>query len=51
MTNNRQKDDGTVDYGLRIVERVPLVSEFHGENAGYMMAKQVLMGHTLGLAV
>ena len=49
MTNNQQKYDGIADYGLRIVERVPLVSSFHDENAAYLKAKQVLMGHMLGL--
>ena len=50
MTNNQQKYDGISDYGLRIVERVPLVSSIHDENAAYLKAKQVLMGHMLGLA-
>jgi len=49
MTNNQHKYDGISDYGLRIVERVPLVSSFHDENAAYLTAKQVLMGHMLGL--
>ncbi len=49
MTNNQQKYDGIADYGLRIVERVPLVSSLHDENAAYLKAKQVLMGHMLGL--
>ena len=50
MTNNQQKYDGIADYGLRIVERVPLISSLHDENAAYMKAKQVLMGQMLGLA-
>ena len=50
MTNNPQKYDGISDYGLRIVERVPLISAFHDENAAYLKAKQVLMGHMLGLS-
>jgi 3,4-dihydroxy 2-butanone 4-phosphate synthase/GTP cyclohydrolase II len=49
MTNNQQKYDGIADYGLRIVERVALISSLHDENAAYMKAKQVLMGHMLGL--
>ena len=49
MTNNQQKYDGIADYGLRIVERVPLISSLHDENAAYLKAKQVLMGHILGL--
>ena len=50
VTNNQQKYAGIADYGLRIVERVPLISSLHDENAAYMKAKQVLMGHMLGLA-
>ncbi len=49
MTNNQRKYDGISDYGLRIVERVSLVSPLHDENAAYMKAKQVLLGHMLGL--
>jgi 3,4-dihydroxy 2-butanone 4-phosphate synthase/GTP cyclohydrolase II len=49
MTNNQKKYDGIADYGLRIVERVPLVSPMHDENAAYLRAKQVIMGHMLGL--
>jgi 3,4-dihydroxy 2-butanone 4-phosphate synthase / GTP cyclohydrolase II len=49
MTNNQRKYDGIADYGLQIVERVPLVAPLHQENAAYLMAKQVIMGHMLGL--
>jgi 3,4-dihydroxy 2-butanone 4-phosphate synthase/GTP cyclohydrolase II len=51
MTNNQKKFDGISDYGLRIVERVPLISPLHDENAAYLKAKQVIMGHMLGLTV
>ena len=49
MTNNQKKYDGIADFGLHIVERVPLISPPHEENAAYLKAKQVLMGHLLGL--
>jgi 3,4-dihydroxy 2-butanone 4-phosphate synthase/GTP cyclohydrolase II len=49
MTNNQKKHDGIADYGLHIVERVPLISPLHDENAAYLKAKQVIMGHMLGL--
>jgi 3,4-dihydroxy 2-butanone 4-phosphate synthase/GTP cyclohydrolase II len=49
MTNNQQKYDGIADSGLHIVEGVPLVSPPQTENAAYLMAKQVIMGHRLGL--
>jgi 3,4-dihydroxy 2-butanone 4-phosphate synthase/GTP cyclohydrolase II len=50
MTNNQRKYDGIADFGLHIVERVPLVSPPQDENAAYLMAKQVIMGHILGLS-
>jgi 3,4-dihydroxy 2-butanone 4-phosphate synthase/GTP cyclohydrolase II len=49
MTNNPRKYNGIADFGLRIVERVPLVSPLHEENVAYLKAKQVIMGHMLGL--
>lgn len=42
----------TVDYRHgtpHIVDRVPLLSPLHDENAAYLKAKQVIMGHMLGL--
>jgi hypothetical protein len=50
MTNNQRKLDGIADFGLHIVERVPLVSPPQDENAAYLMAKQVIMGHMLGMS-
>jgi len=49
MTNNQKKYDGIADHGLHIAERVPLISPLHDENAAYLKAKQVIMGHMLGL--
>lgn len=49
MTNNPQKYDGIADFGLHIVERVPLVSPPQNENAAYLKTKQIIMGHMLGL--
>jgi len=49
MTNNQGKYNGIADFGLQIVERVPLVLPVHEENAAYLKAKQVIMGHMLGL--
>jgi len=49
MTNNQRKYDGIADFGLHIVERVPLLSAPHGENGAYLQAKQAIMGHMLGL--
>jgi 3,4-dihydroxy 2-butanone 4-phosphate synthase/GTP cyclohydrolase II len=51
MTNNQRKYDGIADFGLQILERVPLTSTPHAENEAYLRTKQLLMGHTLGLAM
>ena len=51
MTNNPLKYEGISDFGLRIAERVPILSPLHDENAAYLKAKQVIMGHMLGLPV
>ena len=51
MTNNQSKYDGIAEFGLHIAERVPLVSPPQDENAAYLMAKQVIMGHTLELRI
>jgi 3,4-dihydroxy 2-butanone 4-phosphate synthase/GTP cyclohydrolase II len=51
MTNNQQKYDGISDYGLHVVERVPLISQPHDENSAYLKTKQLIMGHMLGLQV
>jgi 3,4-dihydroxy 2-butanone 4-phosphate synthase/GTP cyclohydrolase II len=49
MTNNPRKYDGIVDFGLRISERVPLLSQVNAENSAYLHAKQVVLGHMLAL--
>jgi 3,4-dihydroxy-2-butanone 4-phosphate synthase len=47
MTNNPLKHEGLAEFGLDIVERVPLVTAAHNENAAYLTAKQRLFGHLL----
>jgi 3,4-dihydroxy 2-butanone 4-phosphate synthase/GTP cyclohydrolase II len=47
MTNNPRKYEGLADFGLDIVERVPLVTATHCENSAYLTAKQRLLGHLL----
>jgi 3,4-dihydroxy 2-butanone 4-phosphate synthase/GTP cyclohydrolase II len=49
MTNNPAKYSGLGGYGLEIAERVPLVARPNQENAHYLRAKQVKLGHLLGL--
>ncbi|CAD5371445.1 3,4-dihydroxy-2-butanone 4-phosphate synthase / GTP cyclohydrolase-2 [Rubrivivax sp. A210] len=47
LTNNPAKYRGIADYGLRIVERVPLIATPNKENAAYLKTKQVRLGHAL----
>jgi 3,4-dihydroxy 2-butanone 4-phosphate synthase / GTP cyclohydrolase II len=49
MTNNPAKYNGLSVYGLRIAERVPLVTEPTPHNLSYLRTKQERMGHLLGL--
>jgi 3,4-dihydroxy 2-butanone 4-phosphate synthase/GTP cyclohydrolase II len=47
LTNNPTKRAGLEGYGLKIVERVPLESEPHPENVGYLRTKREKLGHLL----
>lgn len=47
LTNNPHKRAGIEGYGLRIVERVPLVVESNPENVRYLQTKQAKLGHLL----
>jgi 3,4-dihydroxy 2-butanone 4-phosphate synthase/GTP cyclohydrolase II len=47
LTNNPMKLVGLEGYGLRIVERVPIVSPRTDENAGYLDVKRDKLGHLL----
>lgn len=47
MTNNPAKRVGLIGYGLEIVERVPLETEWHPENLKYLQTKRDRMGHDL----
>ena len=48
MTNNPRKLVGIDGYGLRIVERVPLLIEPTDENRDYLAAKRDQLGHIIG---
>ena len=50
MSNNPAKFAALEGYPLRIVERVPLITETNPENAAYLLTKQHKLGHLLGLA-
>ena len=47
MTNNPKKREGLANYGLEIVERVPIQMELGKEDAFYLKTKQQKMGHLL----
>jgi 3,4-dihydroxy 2-butanone 4-phosphate synthase/GTP cyclohydrolase II len=49
MSNNPAKFAALEGYPLRVVERVPLITPLHPENAAYLGAKQAKLGHLLGL--
>jgi 3,4-dihydroxy 2-butanone 4-phosphate synthase/GTP cyclohydrolase II len=47
LTNNPRKVVALEGYGLRVVERVPIIIEPNPFNAGYLRTKQEKMGHLL----
>lgn len=49
MTNNPLKIDGLEDYGLEIVERVPIKIEANKYDEFYLRTKQDKMGHILDM--
>ncbi len=48
LTNNPKKIVGIEGYGLKVVERVPIVIEPNPSNAAYLETKREKMGHLLG---
>lgn len=48
MTNNPRKLVGLDGYGLRIVERVPLLVEPNDDNRAYLEVKRDQLGHIIG---
>jgi 3,4-dihydroxy 2-butanone 4-phosphate synthase/GTP cyclohydrolase II len=47
LTNNPQKVDGLVRYGIDVVGREAIVAEPHAENIGYLRTKRAKLGHLL----
>ena len=50
MSNNPAKFAALEGYPLRVVERVPLITESTPENAAYLSTKERKLGHLLGRA-
>ncbi len=50
MSNNPAKFTELEGYRLKVVERVPLVTEPTPENVRYLRSKQSMLGHSLGLS-
>jgi 3,4-dihydroxy 2-butanone 4-phosphate synthase/GTP cyclohydrolase II len=47
LTNNPKKIEGLEKYGLRIVERVPIVAKATEENKKYLETKKEKLGHMI----
>jgi len=47
MTNNPAKYGGIAGYGLRVAERVPIVTAVTDENRSYLSTKRDRLGHLL----
>jgi len=47
MTNNPRKIYGLEGFGLKIIERVPLIIPPHDENRDYLRTKKNKLGHML----
>lgn len=48
MTNNPAKYGGLEGFGLKIVERVPLIAKPNPDNVKYLLTKKEKLGHILG---
>jgi 3,4-dihydroxy 2-butanone 4-phosphate synthase/GTP cyclohydrolase II len=49
MTNNPEKVQALENYGLRVVERVPVEALPRSANRGYLQTKRTKFGHLLSL--
>jgi GTP cyclohydrolase II len=47
MTNNPKKMKKLADYGMQVVERVPVLTAHTPHNIGYLRTKQQKLGHML----
>lgn len=49
LTNNPAKMDGLGEYGINVVERVPLEMAIHDQNRDYMITKALRMNHLISI--
>jgi len=47
LTNNPKKIEGLEKYGLKIVERIPILVKYNKFNKKYMQTKKAKLGHIL----
>ena len=50
LTNNPAKRAGLEDFGVEVIERVPLERPPNRENLRYLSTKRARLGHLLGWA-
>jgi 3,4-dihydroxy 2-butanone 4-phosphate synthase/GTP cyclohydrolase II len=51
LTNNPEKIEGLADFGLKVIERVPIEIEASEHDRIYLKTKQDKMGHLLHVMV
>ncbi|MEM7333755.1 MAG: GTP cyclohydrolase II [Chloroflexota bacterium] len=49
LTNNPEKIEGLEELGIVVENRVPLITDVHAENAGYLQTKVERMRHLMNL--
>ncbi len=49
LTNNPQKIIDLEQYGIEVVERIPLITMPNSTNYAYLKTKQTKLGHLLNL--
>ena len=50
LTNNPRKRSGLEDFGMQVIERVPIVIQPNVFNSQYLATKRDKLGHLLGAA-
>lgn len=49
ITNNPEKIRGLEEYGLSVIERIPIIIKANEKNRFYLEVKQKRMGHLLNI--